>query len=76
MYAMIMQRFTFLFLIRTSVSTNPGFLIIFVFWREKNLGVKVGFGFVIFCTHSPRLISKTRFPHSISVAVTLYGRAE
>jgi len=29
-----------------------------------------------FCTLSPRLISNTRFFHSISVAVTLYGRAE
>ena len=37
---------------------------------------KVGLGVVIFYTLSPRLISNTRFPHSISVAVTLCGRAE
>jgi len=35
--------------------------------------VKVGLGIFDFCAISRRLISKTRFPHQISVVVTIYG---
>jgi len=36
-------------------------------------GLKVHLGIFDFCTISRRLISKTRSPHPISVAFTIYG---
>ena len=41
--------------------------------RDTQPHLKVGLGYFNFFAISRRLISKTRFPHPISVAVTIYG---
>jgi len=41
--------------------------------RNTQPHLKVGLGIFDFCAISRRLILKTRFPHPISVAVTIYG---